>query len=472
PPIQVEVLLRRGILAMWQFQFEAADEALAQSFYTALAAGHDQAAADAISRRLYIQSNRDPQGGGETRRLGDALIQRVHDQELEATYYNNVGVLAKEAGESAAARVAYRKSLEIKRRLYGNSHLEVGYTLSNLGGLDVDEGYYKRATERFVDAVAIFREILGPEHFQTGALLSNLANVYARDGRWKQAAESYESMDAIFAAFPKVWSEMGPYILPDRGDFYLRCHRYEDAKADYTETLRLLGAGAEADMPSVVRARVGLAAVSAARGAWTEAGELLAVLRPQIAASGSSGSLAIADALDLEARLLGRSSGNAVRLRAHLRAFEIRTKRTAPGTPARARAHLAFVQATVDLGPGTGAEEHLEHARKILETELPLGSSDQFALTHLAGSLALANGKPQDAALRFREVVEQLQNERDADDYDLALARFDLARALTKTRTDDPEAKQLAQKALATLQQSGDGRAENVRTIEAWLDGE
>ena len=471
-PIKIEVLLRRGILAMWQFQFEAADEALSGAFYMAIAAGHDVAAADAISRRIYIQSNQDPEKHTEARRLGDALILRVQgDRELEATYYNNVGVLAKEAGETAAARVAYQKSLVIKRELYGEAHLEVAYTLSNLGALDVDEGYFQRATDRFVAAVEIFRETLGPEHFQTGALLSNLANVYARSGRWGEALESYGAMDGIFAAFPDVWSEMGPYILPDRGDFHLRCRRLDAATDDYNATLRLLGDAADGEALPALRARVGLAAIAAARGEVLEASELLSWLDSRLESSESAGSLAIAEALELKGRLATLAGDEEAALLAHRRALEIRTMRTSAGTPARARALLAFARANLALGRTSDAQVHLGRARALLAEEPSLAGLDKFALEHLAGAIALAEGDPEGALRWLRGAVEVLQGEREADDFDLALAKFDLARALAGAGEED-EARALAEDALGSLRRCGDGWAEEARGVAAWIEGD
>ena len=469
-PIKIEVLLRRGILAMWQFQFEAADEALSGALYEGIAIGHEPAAADAISRLLYIRSVQNPLEAKPELRLGNALIQRVQGQsEIEATYYNNVGVLAKEAGETAAARAPYQKSLAIKRELYGEAHLEVGYTLSNLASLDADEGYYKRAIDRFMDAVAILRETLDPEHFQTGALLSNLANVYARSGRSREATESYRAMDAIFAAFPGVWSEMGPYILPDRGDFHLRSRRLDAARDDYMETLRLLGAAAAAAMLPVVRARTGLAAVAAARGELQEAEELLSVLAPQLESADSAGSLAVADALDLKGRLAHLSGEEEAGLLAHRRALEIRMMRTAPGTPARARAHLSFASANLELGRTAEAWSHLGQARELLEKDPSVAGSERSALDHLAGRIALAEGDAVKAADWLRGAVDALRSEREADGCELALASFDLARALAGTGADD-EANGIAETALTSLQRCGDGWEEEVRGIALWIE--
>ncbi len=471
-PIKIEVLLRRGILAMWQFQFEAADEALSGALYEGIAIGHEPAAADAISRLLYIRSVQNPLEAKRELRLGNALIQRVQGQsEIEATYYNNVGVLLKEAREVEAAREALRRSIEIKRSLYGERHLEVGYSLSNLGSLDIEEGYYQRSIENFIVAVAIFQETLGPVHFQTGAVLSNLANAFARSGQWVEAAERYEEVDGIFRASPEVWSEIGPYILPDRGDFYRLRHELDAAVEDYQKVLLLLGPAAEAEMLPVIRARVGLASVAAKREDWGAVEEQVRHLRPQMAAEEPAGSsaLSLADALDLEALLSGMSEGAEARTVRHTRAFEIRKARTAAGSPLRSRAHLTYGRALLEVGEHAGVAVHLTEARTIIEGLASGGGPERITLERLSGDLALALGRSAEAVDHYREALVLLQDSRGREDLDLALTRFTLARALILAGPNGDEPRELAAQALGTLSARGKDWKDEAEEVVLWM---
>ena len=471
-PIKIEVLLRRGILAMWQFQFEAADEALSGALYEGIAIGHEPAAADAISRLLYIRSVQNPLEAKRELRLGSALIKRVQGQsEIEATYYNNVGVLLKEAREVEAAREALRRSIEIKRSLYGERHLEVGYSLSNLGSLDIEEGYYQRSIENFIVAVAIFQETLGPDHFQTGAVLSNLANAFARSGQWVEAAERYEEVDGIFRASPEVWSEIGPYILPDRGDFYRLRHELDAAIEDYQKVLLLLGPAAEAEMLPVIRARVGLAGVAATREEWGAVEEQLTHLRPQMAAERPAGSsaLSIADALDLEALLLGMSEGPEARKVRHTRAFEIRQAGTAAGSPLRSRSYLTYARALLEVGEHAGVAVHLAEARKIIERLASGSGPERIILERLSGDAALALGRSEEAVEHYREALLLLHSSRGGEDLDLALVRFALARALFLAGSAGEEPRELAARALGTLSARGKDWNDDAEEVIAWM---
>jgi len=451
PPVQIEVLLRRGILAMWQFKFEVAEEALSEALYLAIAEGHDPAAADALSRLLYVRSSEDPKTAFELRRLGDALIERIsgHD-EIIGTYYNNVGVLEKVTGEYDAAREAYRRSLEVKRGLYGERHLEVAYTLSNLGSVDGDVGLRESAINYYSAALVIFEETLGPQHFNTGALLSNLANAYARAGQWHEADRGYAAMEEVFAGSPEVWVHLGPHILPDHGDYHLSRHRLEEAERSYSRVLSLLESAPQDDVAPALRAHIGLAAIAVERSDWVDVSARLDAI-DSILEDNKEDSPLWPDVLDLRGYLLGSSDLEEERLAAHTRAFELRRSSTGGGSPLRALAHIEFARHLLDLGRTTEAGEGLSKAREIVEAVLPVVSLERFSVERLEGRAALAEDDVSGAVRHHRFVSQRLREIRGDRDYDYALARLELAHALWRADPEDAESRELAAQVAAAL---------------------
>ncbi|MCA9658775.1 MAG: tetratricopeptide repeat protein, partial [Myxococcales bacterium] len=507
-----------GVLALWQFHFDAADEALSAALFDAIAAGHDRIAADAAARLLYVKGVQSPDEAKRDLRLAAALVDKLRGApEIEATYFNNLGVIYDLSGDIDEARAASERALELKRRIYGERHYEAGYSLSNLAMLDVTEGYHERARDRFVAAAAIFEETFGPDHPQTAALLSNLGNAYAHTGQWTRAAETYAAMAAIFAGSPASWSEMGPYILPDRGYFRLTLHHFDDAAADFREALRLLGDPPPADAPPVIQARVGLAAVAAARERWDEVDRRLAELATAMSADDPVAPFAVANAFDLRAqrRLLSADAArerpdqentstekgenpegpararsperpvtpetlenpedsdspedDALALADHTRAFEIRAAKSPPGSPLRAHAHLELARALLRFDRLPEVEEHLAEARTIIDAELPSTSPERPALERLTAALELAKGDPEAATASLRRAVQLLDGAREPDDFDLALATFDLARALRRRDPTDPDARPLAERARSTLAGLGPGWRAEIARIDGWL---
>ncbi|MDC0719962.1 serine/threonine-protein kinase [Nannocystis bainbridge] len=166
-PLLARALLNRGRLslnrtAMVEPQFEMLQAAL----HTALAAGVDDVAGEAMAHMLFVRG-RLP--GGAARALEDlghyaAFISRLPKPgHLQGLLLNNAAVVTVASGDVERARKLYAEALAVKRAS-NDAPLEIAYSLTNLAILE-DDGDAR--AHDLAEAVRIFERELGPAHPQT-----------------------------------------------------------------------------------------------------------------------------------------------------------------------------------------------------------------------------------------------------------------------------------------------------------------
>ncbi|MFY0531123.1 hypothetical protein [Nannocystis pusilla] len=141
-------------------------EMLQAAMHTALSAGVDYIAAEAMAHMLFVRG-RLP--GGAARALEDlghysAFISRLSKPgHLQGLLLNNAAVVTFASGDVEAARKLYAEALAVKRAS-NDAPLEIAYSLMNLAILE-DDG--EARAHDMTEAVAIFDRELGPAHPQT-----------------------------------------------------------------------------------------------------------------------------------------------------------------------------------------------------------------------------------------------------------------------------------------------------------------
>jgi tetratricopeptide (TPR) repeat protein len=160
-----------------------------------LRSGDDRRFAESVADQLG-HVGRDPEARELWRALGEAALARHGgDEPSRAKLLTNYGNALREDNNPAAAAVAHREALELRRREAGAEFL-VADALFNLSAdyatLERDD----EATVLLTEAVKIWRRELGPEHPRMIGALRNLAifNMYAADYERAQeiAQEAYE----------------------------------------------------------------------------------------------------------------------------------------------------------------------------------------------------------------------------------------------------------------------------------------
>jgi tetratricopeptide (TPR) repeat protein len=84
-----------------------------------------------------------------------------------ANAHSNLGNTLKALGRYKDAVAAYRQSLEIKRKLYGDAHPHIASTMINMGECRLHQRDLIGARDLFTSAVQICDSMLGPSHPST-----------------------------------------------------------------------------------------------------------------------------------------------------------------------------------------------------------------------------------------------------------------------------------------------------------------
>jgi len=135
--------------------------------------------------------------------------------------YNNLGVTHWKLGGSAdSARYYINKALDIS--LQFNSPMHQYIYLTNLGGLEADEGNYKKALELLLEAKDIQEQY--PDLYKKSALYVNLGTTYRYLNDYKKAQEYYNEALLIatkISAFDNLMNVYGGLMQLDsvQGNF-------------------------------------------------------------------------------------------------------------------------------------------------------------------------------------------------------------------------------------------------------------
>ncbi|MCG8468491.1 MAG: serine/threonine-protein kinase [Gemmatimonadetes bacterium] len=160
------------------------------------------------------------------------IFSRHDGSEQPLTYVlNNLGYASFANGDIAAADSAFRRSIVLRREVYGDRHPEVGLGLHALGSQVLfAQGRYAEAETSLLEAIDIFRETYPEGHVYTSVSLTSLGKVRLATDR---LAESEASL----------WQALGIYerlLPPGHG---LTAH----ARVLLGETLRRQGRLSEAE---------------------------------------------------------------------------------------------------------------------------------------------------------------------------------------------------------------------------------
>ena len=85
------------------------------------------------------------------------------------------------------AEPLFTKSLEVRRRVLGEEHLDTLTSMSGLAALYMYQGKYGRAEPLFTKVLEVQRRVLGEEHPTTLATMNNLALVNRHQAKYAQA---------------------------------------------------------------------------------------------------------------------------------------------------------------------------------------------------------------------------------------------------------------------------------------------
>lgn len=170
-PTLAEALLTRAHLTIhMNGDWREDDASLTRAFLTALGAGVDETAVEALTLRMYRRSR---EAGRSEAALDDfavareLLVRSPSSSRLRGHLLNSAGVALLAIGDLPQAEQVLREALSVQLAALGPRHIEVGYTLSNLA--KVAPTQEERET-RMLQALAIFEAELGEAHPQSAEI--------------------------------------------------------------------------------------------------------------------------------------------------------------------------------------------------------------------------------------------------------------------------------------------------------------
>ncbi len=466
-PLSVEALALSASFSTAQGEADKADKDLSQALWTSVAIGHDTVALEALTERIFVRARflAMPSQALADADLAKALVQRTTaDPQAVGLLWNNLGVAYE---MTASFEQAERSLQEAITALDGESSPYINVARNNLGGLYLTLARYEDAVEVLSALVEKTSAELGKGHPHTIVARFNLAMAHHGSGHTQEALSILDKALAdVDATFP-AGSE---YRLSSR--LYKALIQVETR--DYAEAAEAI----DSVMSDDSRARNPLTAAIFDQwkaSALAGVGELQASLdlhRQSISALAESKDEApptYADALDAYGDTLRRAGllqDSESKLRESL---ALREEKLPPNTPSLAITLEKLAQTYIALERYEDAEASLTRAQAIVDEKLPPTSQLKATLERTTAELELARDNPSAAVEHARAALSIHEATRDADDGELALTRFALARALRAETKGSAEAKTLAAEALTALREGGEGWAPEAEQVDTWI---
>ncbi len=192
PPLIAEALVQRGLSESNLGDLDTARDTLDAAVAAAWRSQHDDAALLGISAMLWDIG----QNGGEQQaaevwlKIGRATAERqAWPSDAQAEFWNAAGGFHKYAGRWSKARESLERSLALRRRLLRADHPLIAQSLSNLAGLDLEEGRIEEALEGSRVALEQLETSLGTRHPATSQARAAHASALLRAGRFESARD-------------------------------------------------------------------------------------------------------------------------------------------------------------------------------------------------------------------------------------------------------------------------------------------
>ncbi|MDC0717761.1 serine/threonine-protein kinase [Nannocystis bainbridge] len=471
PPLRGEVALRRGSLQMEAGDFPAADAAFGQALWTAVAADDARTAAQAVSKRMFLRAARMSQPAEALRdlELAQALHVRVKDDvELTAEFENNLGGVAMMTGDYAGAREHMLAAVAARTGAGRHDTVANAFTYNNLGYLAAYLGDADDAARYYGSSLQLGERLLGAAHPNVLLVRSNVGTALQMQNH---LAESTSVLQATVDALREAGATETPtygWARARLGYNALTVRDLPRARADF-EAGRAAFLATDPDETSAREALFGLGLLAAAE-------------------RDVSGAQAIYDDIvDRMERRFGADHPEALVARVRFGEALLRAERPREALPQAERVTAKCEEATPDmavlcadaarltgdarlaLGEGEAASEPLRRALALYEQVQGASSPEIVATLRLLGESALALGRREEAVTHLRRAATLAAAGFDADHPDLARTQFSLARALADGGAATPEARDLADTALAAYKRRGEAFAPESQAIAGWL---
>ena len=406
--------------------FEAIRSELEVAYDEALGVGSDRIAIEALNRLVHIAAvnERDFAAADRFARMAEPLLDRVEDPQLRLRHESAIGTAARERADYAAAGEHFQKALHLADNSETDSLMQVKL-LENLASVRYHIGDYAQADELLQSALQRVEAEFGPDHPEAAGLHNNLSGVNARNGDLAAAREHIQR--AI-----EIWTATHP-----EGD-----RRIAAARINLGTLL------------------LELDDVDAARKELTAAVEALEAL-PSNRSERSF-------ALQQLARLEQATGKHAAAEQLYQRAIVGLQEEAGEEHPLLAEVRENLGQLYLDTDRVEEAHGYLAQARAALEA-LRATNPSALARVQYAEGVALVRLDRHDEAIPLLRAAVATLAADEQRELEHARARFQLAVALAAGGEEPARARELAEQALAALQEQDDPPRAEIKEIEAWL---
>src|SRR5262249_5378249 len=100
---------------------------------------------------------------------------------------NNLGAVAEDQGDYAAAEGYYRRALELREKALGPDHPDVAQVLLNMSDLAKEQGQHEQSLQLLLRVRTIYERAHGPESNSMASVLSRLGEEQTRAGKFDEA---------------------------------------------------------------------------------------------------------------------------------------------------------------------------------------------------------------------------------------------------------------------------------------------
>ncbi len=475
-PVLAEAALRRGSLLSEAGQHQAAETELADGLRLALASDHAVMAASIATRRDFVraarlQRARDVQGDAP---ITEGLLARIEaydaGPELRGDHFNNLGIASAILGQQQLANQHFEASIAARTAALGADHPQVVFALGNLGLNLLLFDDTVAAASKLESAFQAAEASLGPHHPHLALLAINLGTARLALEQFTAASEAFDRALAIQTALLGDDAHDLHYVLANIGDLAVDQRRCADANTHYRRALTLLGQDEQHPTdPAALQPLVGLAKAASCAGDFVTARAQFERVLALAEATLGRGELRLAVILDGLGDMYLKSGQLLPAMASYQRGLAIRQAQLAVDSPRLGESYRRIGELHRRQGRLKEAAAALAQAQALQEAGVLADSVAAAAIRLRLGELALDSRQPAQAREHFERARAIYTAHSDPDTLVLALARFGLARALAaEAGAVTPEARALADQALATLQTRGPAYAPEARMIRAW----
>ena len=204
--------------------------------------------------------------------LAAALVARGgNDPDLAGKLENNLGAIAQEENDYAAAASHYQRALQLRLQIFGEQHPETLKVMANLALNLTRQGRHADAVAQLQKVLALQRAALGPRHPMIATTLVNLADSLEQTEGFQPALERYREALELRRA---TLGDRHPLTITTHSDLGRALERallFDEARAEHQLAIELAEAAFGGDSLQATLALEGLARHHTRRGQHAEA---------------------------------------------------------------------------------------------------------------------------------------------------------------------------------------------------------